>query len=256
MHLVDTDRYPLDRIDSGSGQAFVAECINSFAADGAVVLPGFLTDAAVAAIADEARGLTDEAFSCHSEHTVFLDHEASGNGEQMLQTRVSSIANDLLDPQGVLQRLYEWEPLTSFIGAVLGYDSFHRGEDPLGALSINVYGQGDLHEWHFDESRFSVTVMIQEAEHGGHFEYIHGLRTHEHVDGAGIQRVLEGDEAQVKRLPFTTGSLSIFAGRNTMHRVTEVAGARQRLVPVLTYDTQPGSVNSEAVRRLFWGRAS
>jgi len=266
MQLVDTTRYPVESLGSAVGQRLVADCVRSYANDGAVVLPGFLTADAVESIAREGHAQISRAFFCRSEHTVFLDEGRPGDGgnesdpfdprRRMLQTSVGSIANDFLDPQGALQQLYEWAPLTAFIGAVLGHANFHRGADPLGALSINVYGQGDLHEWHFDESQFSVTIMIQEADVGGHFEYVSGLRSDGHVDIAGIQQVLDGDESQVQRLPFGAGSLSIFAGRNTLHRVTEVAGTRPRLVPVLTYATTPGSANSDAVRELFWGRTA
>ncbi len=113
-----------------------------------------------------------------------------------------------------------------------------------------------MHEWHFDESPFSVTVMIQEAAEGGFFEYVTGLRSTEGMDLDGIRGILDGDESRVQRLPFTAGSLSIFAGRNTLHRVTEVNGDVHRVVPVLTFDTTPGSVNSDTVRQLFWGRTA
>ena len=259
--LIDTDRYPIDLLGTPAGEAFVEACAQRFGDDGVLVLPGFLTSDAVAAIAAEATARLDAAFFCHSEHNVFLDdgveHLAADDPRvRPLRTRVGSIANDLLDPAGPLQQLYDWPALTTFVGAVLGHEQFHRGEDPLGALSINVYGVGDMHEWHFDESPFSVTIMIQEAAHGGFFEYVTGLRSTDGMDLDGIRSILDGDESRVERLPFTAGSLSIFAGRNTLHRVTEVDGDVHRVVPVLTFDTTPGSVNSDAVRRLFWGRTS
>ena len=69
-----------------------------------------------------------------------------------------------------------------------------------------------------------------------------------------IENVLDGDRGPVLELPFTAGALLIFGGRQTLHRVTRVRGARPRLVPVLTYGECPGLKNSEAVRKLFWGR--
>ncbi|MFB0927658.1 MAG: hypothetical protein QMB08_06235 [Acidimicrobiales bacterium] len=259
MQLVDTNRYPLDRLESAGGRAFVRNCAESFNATGALVLPGFLTSNAVASIMAEVSVRVDQAFFCRREHNVFLDDglvgiDAMDPRVRPLRTSVGSIANDLLESDGASQQLYDWPALTQFIGSVLGYSDFYRGADPLGALSINVYGDGDIHEWHFDESTFTVTIMIQEAERGGHFEFVPGMRTDHAVDLDAIKRVLDGDETQVQRLLLGAGSLSIFGGRNTMHRVTEVGGDRHRLVPVLTYDTAPGSINSTAVRELFWGR--
>lgn len=266
MQLIDTARYPVDRLGSAEGRCFVEECAQAFAATGVLVLPGFLTGDAVAAIRAEASEKLDQAFFCRNLHTVLLD-KVSEDAESVpdqpgdvmtrpLRTSVGSIANDLLDTHGVLQQLYDQPELTAFIGAVLSYDEFHRSADPLGAVSINVYGPGDGHQWHFDEAPFSVTLMIQESDEGGHFEYVTGVRSERALDLDRIGRVLDGDESFIERLAFAAGSLSIFAGRNTMHRVTPVSGERPRFVPVLTYSATPGSMNSPEVRELFWGRIS
>ncbi len=66
--------------------------------------------------------------------------------------------------------------------------------------------------------------------------------------------ILDGDRSTVVRVPFEPGTLFIFSGRNSLHRVTRLEGDRPRLVPVLCYDTKPGSINSDEVRTLFWGR--
>ena len=250
MQLIDTDRYPIDRLDTPAGRDFVRAKAAEFARESVVVLPGFLTAEAVEAIRDEAAAKLDKTFHSFTEHNVFLNDDEG----RRLRTSVASLANDYLASDGALQQLYDTPELTRFIGAVLGYDEFYCGADPLGAVSINVYGAGDGHQWHFDESRFSVTIMVQEADEGGEFDYVAGLRTDEAADLDGIARVLDGDLAQVRRLPFEAGALSIFGGRNTMHRVTPVAGERHRFVPVLTYDTEPGSMNSDQVRTMFWGR--
>jgi hypothetical protein len=86
---------------------------------------------------------------------------------RQLETEVGSIAYDDLPAEGALRRFYTWDPLTRFIGAVLGHESFYRSADPLGAVSVNVFEPGAGHAWHFDESLFSVTLMLQTAERGG-----------------------------------------------------------------------------------------
>ena len=96
--------------------------------------------------------------------------------------------------------------------------------------------------------------MMQEAEEGGHFEYMPHLRRPDGGEYDTIDRVLDGDERDVQRLPFSAGTLSIFAGRLSMHRVTEVLGRRLRLVAVLAFNGKPGITNSDEVRKLFWGR--
>ena len=52
------------------------------------------------------------------------------------------------------------------------------------------------------------------------------------------------------------GTLSIFAGNECLHRVTECKGERNRLVAVLCYGTRPGMKNSKEVQKMFWGRSA
>ena len=153
-----------------------------------------------------------------------------------------------------MRRLYLWEPLRQFIGSVLGKGEIYRLADPLGACSINVFVDGGKHGWHFDESEFSVTLMLQQPQVGGAFEYVTGVRGNDDEEKL-LSDILDGDRSRVVQLPFAPGTLLIFGGRQTIHRVTEVRGSIPRLVPVLCYAETPNVVNSEKVRRLFWGRA-
>ena len=116
-----------------------------------------------------------------------------------------------------------------------------------------MFVDGGEHGWHFDESEFTVTLMLQAPETGGAFEYVPQIRGRaDEKDIVG--RVLDGDRNGVVELPFTAGTLLIFGGNQTLHRVTRVGGKRARLVPVLCYAEEPDLVNSESVRQLFWGR--
>ena len=96
--------------------------------------------------------------------------------------------------------------------------------------------------------------MLQPPEEGGAFEYvprIRGLPDEYQI----VDKVLDGSRDGVNQLPFTPGTLLIFGGQQTLHRVTEVKGERLRLVPVLCFSETPGVTNSEEVRKLFWGRS-
>ena len=55
-----------------------------------------------------------------------------------------------------IRRLYESDDLTAFIAAVLGKRVLYRSADPLDALEIAIFGDGDELGWHFDNSEFSV----------------------------------------------------------------------------------------------------
>jgi len=255
---VDLQRYPIADIKQGVGLKFANQCRRDYAETGLCMLPGFIPPDALRLLAEEAETLRKDAYFCKSTHNAYLtqddpsvsDDDVSRRQEQ---TFVGSVPYDKIEPQSRLNQLYQWDPLKDFIGHVLGKSSFHRFADPFGACSINVFVNGGEHGWHFDESEFTVTLMLQKPEQGGAFEYvprIRGLSDEKDI----VEQVLDGAREKVVELPFTAGTLLIFGGRQTLHRVSRVSGDRARLVPVLCYSEEPDKVNSEAVRKLFWGR--
>jgi len=55
-------------------------------------------------------------------------------------------------------------------------------------------------------------------------------------------------------LTIEPGTLVLFRGRNSMHRVTPTEGDRTRYLVVLAYNDQPGISLSENARMTFYGR--
>ncbi len=255
--MVDLERFPVDDLNSDEGQAFLAECRRKYREEGACLLQGFIKPFALDILAAEAEAVADRAYFCEDSHTAYLQTSAgtaTGHEAVMEKTSVGSIAYDNIPANASLRRLYEWEPLKNFIAAVLGKPGLYHFADPLGACSVNVFRHDGQHGWHFDESEFTVTLMLQQPEQGGDFEYVPMIRGRED-EGEQVMRAIAGTSDAVHRLPFNPGTLSIFDGRQTLHRVTKVLGQRLRLVPVLCFSEKPGQTNSEEVRRLFWGRS-
>lgn len=258
--LVDLARYPIADPDSSEAVEHARHCRTRYLEDGLCMLPEFLVPEASRILATEAGGVSHDAYFCNSTHNAYLTEDdpdlPSGDvANRQEQTYVGSVAYDRIGEDTSLRRLYMWDPLKDFIGAVLGREEFHRFADPLGACSINVFVEGGEHGWHFDESEFTVTLMLQAPESGGSFEYvpkIRGLVDEKEI----VESVLNGDRSRVVELPFTPGTLLIFGGQQTLHRVTRVSGSRARLVPVLCYSEKPGLTNSETVQKLFWGRTA
>jgi len=259
--LVDLTRYPIENIKTGAGQALAQQCRREYNESGLCILPGFIKDTALDTLAAEAQSLQGDAYFCKSSHNAYLDSDLAADASDsndsaatiMEQTFVGSVPYDRIDRDTRLSCLYQWNPLKDFIGYVLDKSSFHRLADPFGACSINVFVDGGEHGWHFDESEFTVTLMLQKPDKGGAFEYVPRIRGLPD-EQAIVQSVLEGSRDRVVDLPFTAGTLLIFGGHQTLHRVTRVSGDRARLVPVLCFSEKPDQVNSEAVRKLFWGR--
>ncbi len=257
--LVDLDRYPLHATGSPALRELIAECRGQLTTRGVATLPGLVHPAAARRMAAETEAVIDRTFFCDNRHNAYLKPTdaaipAEHPRNRPLATQVGSIAWDLIEPQSLLRRLYLWDPLVAFVGGVLGYDPFYRFADPLGACSVNVFRAGMSHAWHFDEAAYTTTLMLQKPESGGDFEYVPFLRPEQGEDYEAVGRVLDGDESGVVRLPFEPGTLSLFHGSRSLHRVTSCQGDRDRLVAVLCFANHPDAVNSDAVRKLFWGR--
>jgi hypothetical protein len=108
--------------------------------------------------------------------------------------------------------------------------------------------------WHFDNADFAVTVMLQPALAGGVFEFVPMLRTPEDANPEGVRRLLDGDRAGVRTLQGRAGTLALFRGHLSPHRVTPAEGARARINAVLSYSTAPNAMLSPSARALFYGR--
>ena len=257
--MVNLERCPIDDPGSPDDAAFVQECRRRYLEDGLCVLPEFILPQALEILAEEANGCIGHAWFCKSTHNVYLTQNGLGDSspgavaDRQERTFVGSVPYDRIGADSALRRLYLWDRLKEFVGAVLGKPRLHRFADPLGACSVNVFVDGGEHGWHFDESEFTVTLMLQSPQSGGSFEYVPRIRGLDD-EKAIVAAVLDGDRRRVLELAFTAGTLLVFGGRQTLHRVTRVSGTRPRLVPVLSYAERPGLANSEPVRKLFWGR--
>ncbi len=258
QNLVDTERYPLDQLTSEAGLLFTKECRQQYLDKGLCILPGFIRAEALDQLAKEVNQFSHQAFFCKSTHNAYLtddddSYQEGGVERQQEHTFVGSVPYDRIGADTRLRSLYLWDPLKEFIRIVLGKQTLHHFADPLGACSVNVFVEGGEHGWHFDESEFTVTLMLQAPEEGGAFEYVPLIRGSADEKQI-VQNVLNGERDGVHELPFTVGTLLIFGGRQTIHRVTRVSGQQPRLVPVLCYSEQPEMKNSASVRKLFWGR--
>ena len=257
--IVDLHRYPIDTPCSIAAQKFTAQCRRQYADDGLCVLPEFILPAARRRLASEADAASGDAYFCDNTHNAYLTADdpnlsADDVARRSERTFVGSVAYDQLGDHDALRKLYEWNPLKDFIGGVLGKPKLHRFADPLGACSINVFTDGGRHGWHFDESEFSVSLMLQSPIAGGEFEYVPRIRGRSDEKKI-VARLLDGDCDEATELPFTAGTLLIFGGNQTIHRVVKVTGNRARLTAILCYSEAASQKNSEAVRELFWGRS-
>jgi len=158
----------------------------------------------------------------------------------------------------VLKRFYfgeEGDKFLELLRVVTGTPTLHRLADPLGA-SINDFRPGMEHGFHFDESEFTVTICLQDASSGGEFVHSKAFRDPKaEIQPFEIIEYIMNDPSAEQKLDLAPGTLSIFAGSQSLHKDTRVEGNRDRLMAVLCFSSNPGMRNSEVVQKHFLGRS-
>ena len=258
--IVDLDRYPIADRRRRAARALIADQRQALDRDGVVLLHGFARPAAVARMAAELTTALPQAWRRdHSRIGVHLyEGEApppAGHAvNQANRSRTAILAGDQIPAAGLLWSLFRWNALTDFIAAIVGVERLYRSADPLAALTATALGPGDMHGWHFDENDFVVSLLLQEAGSGGHFEVLPNAKTDAGIDFDRCAAALAGTAPEVLRPPLRAGTLSIFRGQRSLHRVSPVEGPRQRLIALFSYDRRPGMMFSTAVHLGAFGR--
>jgi len=239
---------------------YVAACRARLDEDGALVLKGFFSSDVVSAILAESTGRDHEAFFASTTHNVWLtEPDRSLPPEHIFNRQIVStkglLADDQLDQGSALRAVYDDADFRDFIAAVVDVDAVYPYADALSSINVHFHRDGEELGWHFDNSSFAVTALIQAPEDGGVFEYVTDLRDAEADDQnfVGVEdAVLNG--RGVETLEFAAGDLVLFRGRNSMHRVTPSRGDRTRVLVVFAFNTEPGIGLSDSAKQTFYGR--
>jgi hypothetical protein len=257
--IVDLDRYPIAELSAAPARQLVQRCRSELRSRGACQLEGFMRPDAVQAVVADARLLEGLAHRMESTHNAYFENDDPGlpaDDPRRLRVRSSkgAIGWNRIGPQSPLRSLYDWDGLTEFIGAAVDVAALHRDADPVGACSVMLYDDGDELGWHFDNSEFAVTLMLQASEAGGSFEFVPWIRDSRDEHYGAVGTVLAGARDGVLAMDGAPGTLALFAGRHSIHRVAPVVGSKPRINAVLAYAREPGHRLTELNRELFYGK--
>lgn len=257
---IDLARYPIGRPDSKDYHGLIASCRRELARDGMFNLVGFLKPAAVALGVSQVKPVLDrEAFVHTREHNIYFKPKIDGlppdhPALNKVRTTNHTICTDQL--AGTLVRsVYEYPPMAGFLASVMEKAELHIMADPLAGANVMEYRDGEALNWHFDRSEFTTTLLLQKPESGGEFEYRTDLRSDNEPNYDGVARLLLGADPDARILELSPGTLNVFRGRNTAHRVTTTQGPRARIIAVFSYYEKPGVAFTDEERVGFYGRA-
>lgn len=229
--LVDTDLWPLD-------DAAITDDLNRrFREENIAILPGFIRQDRIDQLVEECDRLATVAY--HTDVNANLD----------------VVAYDQFPADSMIRALYEWDPLMEFVGRILGEPVLHRYADPFGALNLAVMRDGHELGWHFDQTDFVVSIALQPSLEGGHFENVPRIRSSDNDNADVVAAVRAGERNDLVRIePMTPGTLMVFNGRWSYHRVSRVSGDVPRHVALLAYDTKPGTDSTDELKLGRYGR--
>jgi hypothetical protein len=232
--ILNLDRYPLDSPGTPEWTALVDRCRADLARDGMFNLEGLMRSEAVSRSVGEVTPVLDtSAFTHKRAHNIYFKKQIPGLAPdhpalKLFETSNQTICADQI-PESLLVRLYQWP---------------HR------------YSEGEALNWHFDRSEFTTTLLLQSPREGGAFEYSTGLRSDDDPNYDGVARMLSGEGGNVQSIVAEAGTLNVFRGKNTAHRVTPVVGPIDRIIAVFSYYETPGVRFSDEERIGFYGRAA
>lgn len=257
--LLDLDRYPMHEPSSAGYLAAVNEARAGLRHDGCAVIRDLVRPTAVRAISAEivARKHTTH-FSTQNINPYFHvtpnpDFPDRHPVNTFIERSSGFVPGDSWEPSTATSVLFHSAALASFVADCLEVDTLHCYADPLAGLTANILDPGQQFTWHFDTNDFAVTVLVDEADDGGLFEYAPMIRSADDENFEGIQKILEGGAEGVRTLNLRAGDMQIFRGRHSLHRVSRVPlGSSPRHAAIFAYTEEPGVIGRlERTRQLF-----
>lgn len=260
LDLVDQDAYPLHDDDSPVRSALVDRCRSDLDRHGMFDLVGLMQPAAIATSLMQVRPLIDEGSFVHRRrHNIYFEQTVDGLDPHHAALREAETTNrtvcaDQLDGTAVME-LYRWPPLRRFVAEVLAVPSLHVMDDHLAAVNVMSYRDGEALNWHFDRAGFTTTLLLQRPQAGGMFEFRRDLRTDDDPHYDDVAALIDGRDSLLQQRNLDPGTLTVFAGRHTAHRVTPTVGPTDRVIAVYAYAEVPGQQLTDAERVGFYGRS-
>jgi hypothetical protein len=256
--FVDLDRYPIDALESRRGERLLAECRTGLTAIGAANLPGFLAPAAAARLAQEAIRLEPLAYRKNKTRNAYFTPDDPALPEDDPRRRffpiaLAQAAGDVIPPESGIARLYASDALTELVRRALDLPRLYRRADIFQNLNLIFLADGGVQPWHYDQNQFSVTLLLQAAEQGGDFEFVPNLRAPDDERFAEVGRLFRGEHPGIIRPPRAAGTLTLFRGEHSMHRVTTVRGGTPRITAIFAYDEEPGLWTPEEENVTIYG---
>lgn len=258
--VVNTARYPLAEPTGRQWRDVVSQARDELRHRGCSVLPDFIRPSLRDALQSECARIAPlahydvevvNAYNIATDSSLPDDHP----GRMTMERGNAFVARDRIPRDAIIHRLYTSQLFQVFIATCFELHGVYELADPLAGLCLNVVTPGMEHPWHFDTNEFTVSLLTQESQAGGVFEYCPNIRSAHAENFDDVRAVLAGDGAHLaRRLVLRPGDLQLFKGRYSLHRVSRVEGETARHTAIFAYSKRPGVIGSLARTRQLFGR--
>lgn len=258
--VVDTTRYPLADPESIKWNAVVAGIRQGLRTNGCSVLPNFIRAASCEALRREGAAIAPQAYydvETVNVYNIAMDSSLPEDhpGRVIMQRGNAFVPRDRIPADLIIHQLYTSELFQHFIASCFELPQLYELADPLSGLCLNVVNPGMEHPWHFDTNEFTVSMLTQDAQAGGVFEYCPNIRSARDENLADVSAVLAGQGSHlIRRLLLRPGDLQLFKGRYALHRVSTVQGETARHTAIFAYSERPGVIGSVSRTKQLFGR--
>jgi hypothetical protein len=252
--IINMDKHPINSSD------YRTECKRKLDNEGVLVLTDFLLKDTITRILKEANEQEDLAYYCVNKHNVYLEpldpsfQESHPRNKTVISSK-GCITDNQVPSGSYLRFLYNSKSFKEFLCEVLSEEALYKYDDELSSINIHYAKEGQELGWHFDNSSFAITLLIQKPISGGRFEYIRDFRNSSNNENNydQVSQLLD-NRCTPKKLKMENGSLVLFRGKNAIHRVTPTEGHLTRVLSVLAYNSEPDVKLSESARMTFFGK--
>lgn len=253
--IVDLQRYPIDDLSTTKALQLIEKCQADFRTIGSVTLPGFIREDVIKKMAQEVEDLpaynrlevvpTYGTAIGHESESMRISYPPEHPVNRKWAQDLHAVAADSIPIKSLIRQVYDSPEVAAFLAKVLNIDHLYQFADEFQCINIMYMYDGGSRAWHYDGSDFVITLMLQPSDEGGEFEFAPFIRgpleegTIHDERYEQVQQVLSGKfPTRVSRA--AAGTLNLFSGRRSLHRVRSVYGPNKRMIAVLSYDTKEG----------------
>jgi alkylated DNA repair dioxygenase AlkB len=236
-----------------------SDIAKEFQRTGLFHIPNYLTNDEINAMLNEVHQLRHLSYYSTDSHTIYQDDIVSSlpinHTRNILQNSSKFIIGyDKLPSSSLLRSIYNRNNLINIVSKCVNINIFLSG-CKYNSAYYNIYEEGDELGWHFDKSTFGVNLILQNAGNGGHFEYHHNHNNNDIYNYNNVNNIINNynNNSHYYINNIDAGSLIIFAGRYSLHRVSKVTQLPARINAILSFEISPNVKSSPYTLKKFFG---